>query len=332
MPYKERIKSGEERKRIKSQYKVTNWSPYNRSLRNRGKISLYFPKGDIESLFINETPYEEGLSGRQSTYRQAYVEFIYILYRIFGWGLRQISGYIEDLWQAKGLRISVPSFGHLSDLFATVSIRIKLFCNKARRRIESGEDIDLIADSTGLRFDKASNWYETKYNKSCNNRPWKKLHISMDALMNIHESIITDRNVADIEIADQLIPDNLNIRSFIADGGYYDIKKVERLYQAGITPVIPPPSHAVVDPQKPESWHSQIVQYIKDKGSVYAFHKKYGYGKRALVESQNSRIKRCIGDSLLTQRTSSQITEGKVIANIINLWNSFGQCNSVKIG
>jgi hypothetical protein len=63
MPYKERIKTGEERKRSKAQYKVTNWSEYNRSLKNRGKISLYFPKGDIESIFINERPYEEGYSG-----------------------------------------------------------------------------------------------------------------------------------------------------------------------------------------------------------------------------------------------------------------------------
>ena len=25
-------------------------------------------------------------------------------------------------------------------------------------------------------------------------------------------------------------------------------------------------------------WHDKIVQYIKEKGTVYAFHKKYGYG------------------------------------------------------
>ena len=30
--------------------------------------------------------------------------------------------------------------------------------------------------------------------------------------------------------------------------------------------------------------------------------------------------------------TRSAINEGKVIATIINLWNSFGQCNSVKMG
>jgi hypothetical protein len=53
--------------------------------------------------------------------------------------------------------------------------------------------------------------------------------------------------------------------------------------------------------------HDQTVQYIVDKGSIYAFHKKYGYGLRALVEAQISRIKRCIGAKLLTQKT--RVTE-----------------------
>lgn len=78
--------------------------------------------------------------------------------------------------------------------------------------------------------------------------------------------------------------------------------------------------------------HDKIVQYIKDKGSVYAFHKKYNYGSRALVESQISRIKRCIGSSLQTQKIESQKREGVIIANIINQWNAFGRCESVRVG
>ena len=74
------------------------------------------------------------------------------------------------------------------------------------------------------------------------------------------------------------------------------------------------------------------TQYIKDKETIYAFYKKYGYGNRELVEAQFSRIKRCIGCNILTQKTESQQTEGKVISNIINLWNSFGRCESAKRG
>jgi hypothetical protein len=88
--------------------------------------------------------------------------------------------------------------------------------------------------------------------------------------------------------------------------------------------------HAVVHGEESTTWHDKIVQYIKEKGSVYAFHKKYGYSQRSPVEAQISRIKRCIGSILLTKKIASQECEGVIIANIINLWNSFGRPVSVK--
>jgi hypothetical protein len=50
-------------------------------------------------------------------------------------------------------------------------------------------------------------------------------------------------------------------------------------------------------------WHDQIVKYIQDK-RIYAFHSKYCYGKRALVEAQFSRIKRCIDARQLTDKSN----------------------------
>ena len=168
MPYKERIKTGEARNRKRCQYKVINWSDYNQSLKKRGMISLYFPEGDIKAQFVNETPYVEGISGRLITYKPAYIEVIYMLYRLFGWGQRQITGYFEDIWNTKGLDISVPSFGHLCDLFKEVPVSVKQYCKGIRKRIDNGEKVSIIVDSTGLRFNKASYWYETKYQKPCN--------------------------------------------------------------------------------------------------------------------------------------------------------------------
>jgi hypothetical protein len=98
-----------------------------------------------------------------------------------------------------------------------------------------------------------------------------------------------------------------------------------------VTPVIPPPAHAVVHGGERTRWHDQIVGYIKNKG-IHAFHRKYGYGLRSLVEAQISRIKRCIGERLLTQKLASQQGEGVIIANLVNLWNSFGRCVCVKNG
>lgn len=336
MPYKEAIKlkaaSNSTKPIKKSKYKVINCSAYNKSLKNRGKLSLYFPKGDLRSQFINDKSYSKGVAGRAPVYSSAYIEVIFIHYRLFGWGIRQISGYFEDFWESKNLDIAVPSFGNLSDLFASLSVGVKRFCNTLKRRLEAGEDVSLILDATGLRFGRASHWYETKYNKTCKNRPWSKMHLSMDPDMNIHAVEITDNAVPDIAMQETLIPNDIAIDKIIADGGYYSIEGVERLYLNGITPVIPPPRDAVIRGKSDSIWHDKIVSYIETKGTVYAFHKKYGYGIRALIEAQFSRIKRCIGSSLLTEKDSSKKTEGIIIGNIINLWNSFGQCESVKIG
>jgi hypothetical protein len=73
------------------------------------------------------------------------------------------------------------------------------------------------------------------------------------------------------------------------------------------------------------------VGYIREKG-IHAFRSKYGYGVRSRVEAQISRIKRCIGERLLTQKLASQENEDVVIANLVNRWNAFGTCICVKNG
>ena len=201
----------------------------------------------------------------------------------------------------------------MSNLFAAVPLKIKQYCDKLAKCIANGESVELILYSTGMRFDKASHWYETKYGKPCTNKPWRKLHLAIDPEMNMHSVEITDYESSDIIEMNNLTPyeqSNITIKSVTADGAYYGIEGVQKLHERGIIPAIPLPSHAVVHGADNTKWHDKIVQYIKDKGTVYAFHKKYGYGKRVLVEAQISRIKKCIGASLLTQKIESQKMKG----------------------
>jgi len=330
MPYKERLKNGEERKRKKSKYRVTNASAYNQSLRKRGMISLYFPKGNLRKQFINDAPYQKGISGKLPINEDAYIQLIFTFYRLFGWAMRQITGYMEDYWRSLRLNIPIPSIGHLSDRFAKLSISVKQRCDRLAKRLANGEAVTIMIDSSGLHFGCANQWYETKYGKKSKQTPWRKMHLAIDADMNIHQIESTDTTVSDSEGLDRVMPADMPIERVVADGAYYDIERNEKLFHAGITPVIPPPSHAVVHGTDNAIWHDKIVQYIQDKGTVYAFHKKYGYGFRSLVEAQVFRIKRCIGETLLTQKIESQKSEGVIIANLINLWNSFGRCHCVK--
>ncbi|HJD61992.1 MAG TPA: transposase, partial [Rickettsia endosymbiont of Columbicola hoogstraali] len=250
---------------------------------------------------MNAKPYVEGESGRTTTYQTPYIQLIYTLYRLFGFGQRQITGYFEDLWHSEGLEITVPSFGHLCDLFSQITLEIKQYYNKLAERTRKGEAISLILDSTGLRFNTSSNWYAMKYNKICKNKPWQKMHFSMDPKMNIHDVEITDCHTSDIEMLESLIPENILVDRVIADIAYYSIEGVKKLSNRGITPVIPTPSNAKIYGQDNIILHDRVVSYLSKKGNIYAFYKKYCYGIRARIEAQFSRIKRCIGSSLLTK-------------------------------
>jgi hypothetical protein len=155
MPFKARLKSGEARKRKKPGYRVTNAREYNQSLKKRGQLSLLCPEGDLKALFINAEPYVPGVSGRQQTYTPAYIEFIFLLYRLHNWGMRQITGYMDEYWAVRGLEIAVPSFGPLSARFATLEARLTQRCERLARKLARGEAVTLITDSTGMKFGRA---------------------------------------------------------------------------------------------------------------------------------------------------------------------------------
>ena len=301
MPYKARLEQDGGRKREKPGYRVPNARAYNQSLRKRGMISLYVPDGELKAQFINATVRTSGVSGREPTYTTAYIELIYTCYWLLGWGMRQITAYMADYWASRGLDIVVPSFGHLCDRFAALEVSVTQRCGQLARRLARGEAVSMIVDSTGLSFGRASQWYEQKYGHKATHTPWRKIHLAIDAHMNIHAISITTTEVSDSEGMDAVLPADVPVDRVIADGAYYSIERTEAFSRAGVTPVIPTPAHAVVHGSEQTRWHDQIVGYIQDKG-IYAFPKKYSHGLRSPVEAQISRIKRCIGATLLTQK------------------------------
>jgi hypothetical protein len=205
VPYKARERTREPRKRARPRYRVSNAREYNESLRKRGMISLYIPDGELKALFINAKTHTPGVSGREPTYTDAYVQLIFTFYRLFGWGMRQITGYMEDYWASRGLDIAVPSFGQLSERFAALEPHVTQRCETVARRLARGENVSLIVDSTGLSFARASQWYEQKYRRRPARTPWRKLHLAIDADMNVHGVALTGTDVSDSEGLERLM-------------------------------------------------------------------------------------------------------------------------------
>ncbi|WP_216674901.1 transposase [Paraburkholderia elongata] len=183
-------------------------------------ISLYVPDGDLKAQFINAKIRTPGVSGREPTYTTAYIELIYTFYRLFDWGMRQITGYMEDYWATRGLDIPVPSSGQLCDRFAALDVSVTQRCAQLTRRLARGDAVSLIVDSTGLSFGRASEWYEQKYGKKARQTPWRKMYLSIDEEMNIHAIRITTTEVSDSEAMDTVLPADVPLERVIADGAY----------------------------------------------------------------------------------------------------------------
>ncbi|MFM0162022.1 transposase [Paraburkholderia sediminicola] len=132
-------------------------------MKKRGKISLYDPDGDLKAQLINAKVRTTGVSGRELTYTTAYIELIFTFYRLFGWGIPQITGYMEDYWTTRGLDIPVPSASQLGERFASLEVSLMQRREHLARRLARGETVSLIVDSTGLSFGWASQCYEEKY-------------------------------------------------------------------------------------------------------------------------------------------------------------------------
>jgi hypothetical protein len=141
VPYKASLKSGARRQRPKPTYRVANARAYNQSLKRRGQLSLYCLDGELKALFINARPYVPGVSGRAPTYTNAYIELIYTFYRLFRWAIRQITGFMEEYWRLCGLEIAVPSFGQLSERFATLTVSVQQRCERVAGHLANGEAI-----------------------------------------------------------------------------------------------------------------------------------------------------------------------------------------------
>ncbi|KVP63720.1 hypothetical protein WJ92_03090 [Burkholderia ubonensis] len=137
------------------------------------------------------------MSGRAPTYTNAYIELIYTFYRLFRWAMRQITGFMEECWRLRGLEIAVPSFGQLSERFATLPVPAQQRCQRVAARLAQGKAISLIVDSTGMSFGRASEWHRQKYGRDASRTPWRKVHLSIDPEMNIHAISVTETVVSD---------------------------------------------------------------------------------------------------------------------------------------
>jgi hypothetical protein len=292
---------GSRRHRIpKARYRVRNWSEYDRGLVRRGDVRVWLSAEAIAGWHAagRTTP------GGQRKFSNLAIETILMLGALHCLPLRQTEGFVRSLVDLMRLDLAVPDHTTLARRRRTVDV-----CeNRWPRR----GPIDLVIDSTGLKFFGAGEWARAKHGET--RRSWRKLHLSVNPDDNeIIAFELTDDDASDAAMVGDLVANSGgSIRRVIADGAYdgeptYQAIRAARPTKSPPKIVIPPKQPSIPDKGQPHrgSERECHAAEIARRGRM-AWQRRHRYGKRSLVETAVSRIKNINGGRLTSRTFGSQ--------------------------
>jgi len=296
-----------------TKYKTTNWSAYNKALKRRGSLSIWF---DPEMIWI---PAPSGKRGRQRQFSDAAIQTCLTLKVLFGLPLRQTTGFVESLLRLIGLDWAVSDF-------STLCRRQKALNVSLPYRGGSGP-LNLLIDSTGIKAEGEGEWNARKHGGP-KRRIWRKIHIGIDEeTLEVQAVEVTKSNVGDApmlpELLEQIPPDQA-IRSVTADGAY-DTRKCHNAIAAR-------DAHAVTPPRKnAKPWKPTSAGAIARNEAVNAsrylgraiWRSWSGYHRRSRVESKMNCIK-LLGQSLMSRDFDRQVAELQVRIAVLNRYTVLG--------
>ncbi|MGK0304128.1 MAG: hypothetical protein ACI89X_005036, partial [Planctomycetota bacterium] len=153
--------------KYKAKYRVGNWSDYDRSLVERGNLSIWLSPNAIAQW--NAKP--SGRRGGQRKYSDLANETALTLRLLLQLPLRHTEGFLRSLFDLMGLVLDVPDHTTLSRRAKKLKVSLRVPKKLGR--------IDLVIDSSGLAIFGEGEWAAAKHGGK-GVRGWKKLHLGVD--------------------------------------------------------------------------------------------------------------------------------------------------------
>lgn len=296
----------------KARYRVRNWAEYDRGLVARGDVRVWI---SAEALAGWKAACRMKPGG-QRRFSNLAIETALVLGSVYRLPLRQTEGFVRSLIELMRLDLKVPDHTTLARRRRTVETTDCCWPRKG--------PVDIVIDSTGLKFHGAGEWARAKHGET--RRSWRKLHISVNPDDNeIIAFELTDDDTSDAAMIGELVEaSGGNIRAVIADGAYdgeptYAAIRAARPARSPPKIIIPPREPSIPNKGQPHggSERERHAADIARQGRI-AWQRRLGYGKRSLVETAISHIKK-INDGRLTSRTfGSQHNEIAIHIKIAN--------------
>lgn len=303
----------------KERYKLSNWSCYNESLKNRGSLTIWFD----DAVKANWLYSGQQKPGGAVVYSETAIAFCLTIRSLFRLPYRQTEGMVNSLMQLSGLRLPVPSYTQFNRRTKNLNIKMR----------HRNEDIHLVFDSTGLKVYGEGEWKVRKHGWG-KHRTWRKMHLAINANTSDIEAVtLTGNDVDDAtEVAPLLNMVTGNITSARGDGAYDKNKVRQQLSNKGIKQIIPPQKNAVVkDEDEPYAIErNEAIRRIKESDRS-TWKKESGYYRRSLVETSMHRYKTIFTGTLQSRKMEYESKEVAFKCLLLNKMKNLGMPKSYKV-
>jgi hypothetical protein len=295
-----------------------NWSSYNQSLVRRGEILLGFDIIDNWDTELKEMNKDK--VGEPFHYPNTFLLLLGYAKAYFHLPYRQTEGITQA--HAKGKVPSIPHFTTINRRINRLDIKIKDTDNKNSKEFE--DDYIVIAiDSTGIKVTNRGQWIRDKWNIR---KGYLKIHIAVNVktkkILSIkvtdehtHDSKALPGLIDDVIKTDSMTPTAATIGKLFADGAFDNNDVFRCLADNGIMPCIKIRRNARV---KKTNHILRNMSVIFQKNNLQGWKDSVSYGKRWIVETVFSYLKRTFGEYVYSVILKNMIQEIMLKASLYN--------------
>jgi hypothetical protein len=271
------------------------WNEYNEKLIRRGKI---LTSKDVMKNWNKELAVmNRNKIGRKYQFPDSFMKILGYVRVYFGLPYRQTEGLMKSYGAAIPV---VPDYTAIHKRISRFDIDIKPISSKG--------NIVLAVDSTGIKVTNRSDWMRHKWGRK--RRGFLKIHVGVDVnTKQILAIKITDEYSHDSKSLGHIVRESARhgtVAKLLGDGAFDSRKIFSYLDDRNIIPAIRVKKNSIPKsngcyPRK-EAVILQMADYSKWAASV-------SYGKRWIVESVFSAIKRMFGEEVRSKKRRNMIQE-----------------------
>ena len=296
-----------------------NWPVYNQSLVRRGEILLGFDV--IDNWYQELQEMNKGKVGEPFHYPNTFLLLLGYAKVYFHLPYRQTEGIVKA--HAKGKVPSIPDYSTISRRINRLDIKIDEYKQKGK------DDYLIVAiDSTGVKITNRGQWMLEKWNKKEKGKERKgylKIHLAVNIKSKKILSVkVTDEHKHDSQVLTELVNGILKekgkrISRVLADGAYDSNSIFQFLTNRGVFPCIRIRKNSKV---KETNQTLRNLSVMLQRNDFSKWRDSVSYGKRWLVETVISSIKRMFGEYVYSVKYGNMVKEIMLKATLYNRFTS----------